>query len=179
MELDLTVNVTTDDYRAYIRFVQEQAKKTMSKGENAVRTKFLSLLFWVFVGLTLTFLANWSGNPIHLPSAIGSAVIITVICLTKVWWHSKRLQDHMMPEQDGIILGEHHYHFRNQSIDVKSRYGNSVLQWECVKSIEETPTHLFLLLDRYCGYILPKRAFDGEVVIANFKAQVLGKIRSH
>ncbi len=179
MELSLTVDVTADDYREYLRFVQHKAKLAMSKDGGTIPTRFLNMLIWIFIGLALTLLANWAEIPIHFPSVIGSAIIAFVICFTQIWWYSKRFQEHVMPEPDGIILGKHQYHFRHANIEVQSQYVNSVLQWKSVKSIEETQKCLFLILDRCHGYILPKRAFTGEIAIANFKAQVLEQIGHH
>jgi len=179
MELNLTVDVTADDFREYLRFAQDKAKLAMSKSGGAVQTKFLNMLIWMFIGLALTLLANWSEIPIHFPSVIGSAIVAFIVCFTQIWWYSKKLQEHMLPEQDGIILGRHQYHFRHANIEVRSQYVNSVFQWKSVRSIEETQLCLFLILDRCHGLILPKRTFAGETTIANFKAQVLEQIGHH
>ncbi len=170
MDLSVTVTVTLKDYRAFVAYAQNQAKRAMQR-ESLLGTRLPSLLIWIGIGLSITFIANDPQSRIHAPSAIGAALISLITYGGLVWWHMTRLQEHMLPEPGGAVLGIHHYRFSDNGIHVDSSQGTALLKWAAVRSVEETPTHFFLMLDRCYSCILPKIAFADAKSMASFKSQ--------
>ncbi len=174
MQIDLTVEVTREDNRALVSFVQKQARKKHSRWKD----QSLNLLFWIGVGLVTSFLVNYSGSRMHLPSAIGAAVVVLAVLVSYLFWYTRKLQTHMLPEAGGIILGRHSYQFRNGGIFVASPHSTSQLTWSGIKSLEETQAHFFLMMDKCVGCIFPKRAFAGDSHAVEFKAMIIQQLGS-
>lgn len=168
MPTDFRIEVTLDDYRALLAFVQTRARSATFRGTNPTIARLLTFMTWMGIGIALAILASTFGGQIHLPSAIGAAILI----LTAFYWQMKKLQDQMLPQPDGAVLGSHLYQIREDGIHVQSSYGAMHLVWQGIKSLEETPTHFFLFIDRSVGFVLPKRSFAGESQLHYFKATV-------
>ncbi|MCS6286950.1 MAG: YcxB family protein [Nitrospira sp.] len=178
MHTDLHINVTLDDYRAFLSFVQTRAKNATSQGNNPILARSLTFFVWMGIGIAFLLLVNNLGGRIHLPSAIGAAVLVFIIVVSMIYWHMKKLQDQMLPQPDGAVLGSHLYQVREDALHVRSSFGTTQLAWRGIKSLEETPTHFFLFIDRSVGFILPKRSFATESQQNNFKSAVIERCGS-
>jgi len=172
MHTDLRIDVTLDDYRAFLSFVQTKAKDATSQGSNPILARSLTFFVWMGIGIAFLLLVNNLGGRIHLPSAIGAAVLVFTIVVSMIYWHMKKLQDQMLPQPDGAVLGSHLYQVREDALHIRSSFGATQLTWSGIKSLEETPTHFFLFIDRSVGFILPKRSFAGESQQSIFRSTV-------
>ena len=172
MQTDLHIDVTLDDYRAYLSFLQTRAKNTTSQGRSPILTRFLTFFVSMSIGMVLLLLVNTLGGRIHLPSAIGAALLVFMIVVSVIYWHMKKLHDQMLPQPNGAVLGNHLYQVREEALHIRSSYGATQLAWSGIKSFEETSTHFFLFIDRSIGFILPKRSFAGEFQQNHFRSVV-------
>jgi hypothetical protein len=172
MQTDIHIEVNLDDFRAFLSFVQTRAKNTTSRGGNPILARLLTFFVWMGTGLALSLLVNAFGGRVHLPSAIGAAVLVLTIFVSMIYSRMKRLQDQMLPQPDGAVLGGHLYQIRDDALHIHSSYGATQLAWRGIKSLEETPTHFFLFIDQSVGFILPKRSFAGESQQNHFKSAV-------
>jgi protein-S-isoprenylcysteine O-methyltransferase Ste14 len=177
MQTDLHIDVTLDDYRAFLSFMQTRATHTLAQEGNPFLPKILMFLIAIVLGITLLFLVNAFGGHIHLPSAIGAAVLVLVIVVSMVYWQMRRLQDQMLPQPEGSVLGSHLYKIREDAIHIHSSYGTTQLSWRGIKSLEETPRHFFLFIDRSVAFILPKHSFAGESQQNQFRSAVNERCR--
>lgn len=172
MQTDIHTDVTIDDYRAFLLFVQTRARSAISRGRNPTLSRLLTFFVWMGISLVLSFLVNAFGGRVHLPSAIGAAVIVFTIVVSLIYWHMKKLQDQMLPQPGGAVLGSHLYQVRDDALHIQSSFGATQLAWRGIKSLEETSTHFFLFIDRSVGFILPKRSFADESQQSHFKSAV-------
>ena len=156
-------------------YAQKQAKQAIQQG-SLINTRLASLLIGIGIGLGITVIANDPQSRVHVPSAIGAALLSFVVYAGLVWWHMTRLQEHMLPEPGGAILGLHRYRFSDDGIHVDSSQGTTLLEWAAIRSLEEAPSHFFLMLDRCYGCILPKAVFADAKSAASFKSQFNGQL---
>ena len=178
MQTDFHINVTIDDYRAFLSFVQTRARSAISRGRNPTLSRLLTFFIWMGIGLALSLLVNAFGEQVHLPSAIGAAITVFTIVVSMIYWQMKKIQDQMMPQSDGALLGSHQYQVREEALHIQSSFGATQLAWQGIKSLEETSTHFFLFIDRSVGFILPKRSFATESQQNNFKSAVIERCGS-
>ena len=94
-----------------------------------------------FIGISIFLLVKFFGCEIHLPSAIGAAVVTFAIVVSVIYWQLKKFQNYTLPQPGGSVLGNHHYQILDEGIHIDSAYGTIRLLWTAVKSLEETPNH--------------------------------------
>lgn len=164
MELQVDLQIT--DYRAFLSFLRARARAAKSRDRKVI------FIISFFIGIATVFLVKGFGGQIHMPSAIGGAVFTSLVIVTVIFWEQKKSQDYLSPQPGGSLLGNHLYQIRDDAIHVNSSCGTTQLVWSAVKSLEETPIHFFLFIDRSVAFILPKRSFADESVKAQFKAIV-------
>jgi len=170
MQIDLHIDVQINDYLAFVSFVRERSATDASPNPHLRR--LVTFIISFLIGATMLVLLNLFGGKIHLPSAIGAAVVTFSIVLSVMYWQLKKLQKNTLPQPDGSVLGNHLYQICDDAIIITSSYGTTKLIWRAVKSLEETPTHFFLFIDRSVAFILPKRSFADESVKSQFTAIV-------
>jgi hypothetical protein len=67
---------------------------------------------------------------------------------------------------------------REDGIGEKSERHESFFLWSVVRSIEITDKHLFIMVDRLAGYIIPRRAFANEGDCGRFIGAVQQRCRA-
>jgi len=162
--MQVTYEFQLDDLRALERF---------SKAKRSGRVRFhpIRLMFWMitaflmFVGLVAgftspTFAATWKINPLValvplsfwlLPLGFFALLWFGAPLLQPMGFRSSPLwkkQLTLSPEKEGLR-------------------GSSVW-WSQVTSIEETPTHFFVLFEPNQALIIPKRAFSSDFAATQF-----------
>lgn len=172
MQIDLHIDVQIGDYLDFVSFVRKRATLAASQNQNPSLRRLLTFTISFLIGMAILVLVNFGGGKIHLPSAIGAAVVTFSIVVSIIYWQLKKLQNDTLPQPGGYILGNHLYQVRDDAIHINSSNITTQLDWRAVMGLEETPAHFFLFIDRSVAFILPKRSFADESVKAQFKAMV-------
>ncbi|HEY0873351.1 MAG TPA: YcxB family protein [Vicinamibacterales bacterium] len=74
------------------------------------------------------------------------------------------------PAPEGALLGQRQTSIGEDGVREESRDHKSHSAWRGILSVGETPSHVFLMVDRFAGYIVPKRAFENPAQLADFLA---------
>jgi hypothetical protein len=139
------VELKTEDFLAFVRSVSSGA----GDGRRGlfVATAILILVLAALFGLT--------GLQIHLPSVLVAVVVFGVLVLVSI----QRLQRRSLPADDGTgtVLGPHAYEFGEAGIRVMTPHLDYHVRWTGVREVRETGTHVFVMIDRNAGIIVPKR----------------------
>jgi hypothetical protein len=72
------------------------------------------------------------------------------------------------PSDRGAFLGPRRTSIDGSGVREESAHHNSLTTWHGVLAVEETPAHVFLMIDRFAGYIIPKRAFAAPAALDEF-----------
>lgn len=172
MQIDLHIEVQISDYLNFVSFVRKRSSTAASQNRNPSLRRLLTFTISFLISMTILVLLNLFGGKIHLLSAIGAAVVTFLIVVSVIYWQLKKLQNYMLPQPGGSVLGNHLYQFRDDAIHINSSNITTQLDWRAVMGLEETSAHFFLFIDRSVACILPKRSFADESVKAQFKAMV-------
>jgi hypothetical protein len=87
----------------------------------------------------------------------------------------------MRPAEDGYVLGSQETSLEEGGIRQKSSRHQSFFQWSLVRRIAITDQHVFVMVDRIAGIILPERAFSSETEREQFLSELerrSGKMRN-
>ena len=63
------------------------------------------------------------------------------------------------PADDGCILGPHTVSVTAEGISEQSSKQMALTRWLAVRDIQTVREHVFVMIDRNCGIIIPRRAF--------------------
>jgi uncharacterized membrane protein len=177
MQIALRTDVQMKDYLDFISFVRNRSVMVTSQNRTPFIRRLVTFIISLLIGIGVAVSINLFGGKIHLPSAIGAAVLTFVIVVSVIYWQLKKFQNDTLPQPGGSVLGNHLYQFHDDAIHINAPYGTTQLVWRAVMSLEETPAHFFLFIDRSVAFILPKRSFADESAEAQFKAMVTEQCR--
>jgi hypothetical protein len=119
----------------------------------------LRLLEPVVFGGACALVLNLLGWLCHIEYD-GKTALITLIAsivtvLLFVGFRSRRL----FPVPGGMVLGEKHITLCPEGLRQSSVAHESLFRWPLVRRIGETPRHIFVMLDRNAGVIIPRSSF--------------------
>lgn len=143
------VDVTSDDlvalWRSFVRLRQNRVP-------NPKEGLLSFALIIIIVGAVLVAILNLF-IPFDFPTAI-----ITVVFGGSILWAVVRRQllRGGLELPDGMYLGHHSYEFSDSGVSRASSHMQMSVQWRGVRSVYETSDHIFLMLDRSFGFIIPK-----------------------
>ena len=125
-----------------------------------IRRSVRSPLYYSAIGLLGVIvggvLSGAAGVRLHRPTAI---VILLLGAL--FWWIISRLyRSAVTPLPDGSLVGHRRVELDDEGVRQVARLHDARTRWPGVLSVDETPTHIFLMTDRLAGYIIPRRAFS-------------------
>jgi hypothetical protein len=156
--MKIETDITLDDYKAYVKFIQHANLKT------SPRTLFIAIAIGMIVGLSVFFAYEALDLWFHPPSFfVGLIFIYFIIKLASALSRKK-----FWPQKDGIVLGARTLTLNDDGINLFTDTYNSSTKWQGIRSVAETKTHFFIMLDNLTGYIIPKRAFSNEASMQEF-----------
>ncbi len=94
------------------------------------------------------------------------AAMITVLVLSI--WQIRRLS----PADDSFILGPRQVEICDEGLRQSSRHHESLFRWSMVGAPVVTSRHVFIMLDRAAGVIVPRRAFKSEAEGEQFVSEL-------
>lgn len=125
----------------------------------------------LLVGLIMVPMTRRSEFGLHLPSAIGSVLAVSLAFIVL----QKRRLRQFQPVANGFILGPKKAVLTGQGVVLSGEGYEMTLFWKAIRRIDETNDHLFLWVDNAAGFTIPKRDFAD----ATAKAAFLAELRKH
>jgi len=168
--MTIKTKITQEDYRAFISYVV----RSVSAPSND-RIVWVTIIAAIGLGLGLAIaLLHLSLNPTALPALVAAALIGAFMVTTVFAAVSRRQIRRLRPSDDGLFLGAQQVTLGDDGIHQESSHHQALYRWPLVQSVGITEQHVFVMVDRIGGIILPKRAFstDGE------REQFVSEIRS-
>lgn len=100
--------------------------------------------------------------------SVQTAVVCTIVFIA-FWAFLRWRFARALPAADrGSLLGRRETVLDENGIREQSAYHRHQSDWNGVLSVEETDEHVFLMIDRFAGYIVPKRAFPDSADLQEF-----------
>lgn len=173
----IKTELAQEDYDAFLKSV---ARSVSSANSGTVVTMCIASA--IFLGITFALaISQWSSQATTLlafiAGALGGAFLATAAIS-----HLLSLQSRgMKPTKDGFMFGPQETSLETEGIRTGSAYHRSIFLWPVVQAIVVTDQHVFVMVDRISGIILPKRAFSSGAELEQFVAEIearSGKIRS-
>jgi hypothetical protein len=157
--LQVNTNILPEDFRAFSREVSRQ---------RAAGSRFGRLLFAIGGGLLIgVVLGIGSAGPRRILDPF--TMLVTAIFLGLLLVVLNRfLRARLGPDPGGSILGEKTITLSDEGIRSRGAYTESFIRWPAVLDILETRHHLFVMIDRPAGIMIPKRCFASELECHEF-----------
>jgi hypothetical protein len=153
--MNVKADITQDDWQMLVQHVLRGLGKE-GHGQKVLAAFGIGagaglVLFWVMPKLGFQF---------HSGSLL-VGMLGTIFCINTL---SKLRMKRLGPLLEGFVLGPRQVTVSDDGIKETTRLHESFFRWACVRSVDETAQHVFVMLDRNAGLILPKRAFstDGD-----------------
>ena len=164
------MNIETDDFKAFSTHASRHAG---SIGGPSV-TRFVPLLLFAFglaYGTLIVYSKRLLGFQVHIPTMVLTwAMMIAVVSgLTPF------LRRRMFPVDGGLTLGPKQVSITEEGLREISPHHEAIYRWSVVQAVADTPKHIFILLDRAAGVIVPKTSFATPEDCKNFLAAVRQK----
>jgi hypothetical protein len=126
------------------------------------------------VGVALFLAKNVLRFTFDVQTALACAVIFLLFWGFARWRFARAL----FPAERGGLLGPRQTSLDEDGVIEQSTNHKHQSAWPGILSIEETGQHVFLMIDRFAGYTVPKRAFSDSRGILEFIAFARQHIRS-
>ena len=166
--MTIKTEVTQEDYTAYIRYV---ARSVSVPGGD----RMVWLLITVAIGIGMGYALSLVHISLHfttlaamVASGLAGAFMVSVVIATI----SRRQMGHMRPSDDGFIIGPQQVTLGDDGIRQDSRQHQSLFHWSLVRSVGTTEHHVFIMIDRIGGLIIPKRAFSSDADREQFVSEI-------
>jgi hypothetical protein len=167
--------LTIQDFLAFRKAMYKRAKNLPRRDSNPWKRRFILAICWlaIFFGVAAIRYSEGTILP-HVPFALFLALAFSGSYIYFLRDADRRLY----PDESGTTLGAKSYELTNIGVVVVSPHVEATTQWSGVTAVEETPTHLFLFVDRCGGFIIPKRFFNAASQAAEFRNFAQGHVRS-
>ena len=122
----------------------------------------------VAVGVILGVTLAVTGIQLHVASLMaglfGGAFWLTLF--------SRLYMRKMAPAVDSYVLGPRAVSITDDGIIEKSKKHESLFRWSSIRSVDSVSEHIFVMLERNAGIIVPCRAFSSDAERDQFLAEV-------
>jgi hypothetical protein len=164
MKIEVQFQPTPDDWKAYQRHAARAAK--LPVGNAPLGFRWQAILGGAVVGMALGFGDSFwpSFIDIHMPTAMLLVGAILVLYCFYRWKWSRG----MVPLDHGALLAPRRLWIDDAGVGEESAHHRHFSAWAGIVAVHETDAHVFLMVDRLAGYILPKRAFTSAEALAEF-----------
>ncbi|WP_381482139.1 YcxB family protein [Sporosarcina contaminans] len=144
--------------------------KNSNIGRNSLRWQRLAspLIFLLFAYL-LSIFTEIPAAPLLSTFTI-TAVIWVLFYPKYFYWHITRQVRKMLKEgkNEGLI-GEHVLKMQKKGITDSTQNGETIVNWEAIKSFKEDIGHFYLYNSAISAYIIPKREVNADAVRNHLK----------
>jgi YcxB-like protein len=147
--MEVRTDITRADVQALCRF----AMRRMNKATGAPwRPAAIGFGFM----LPIAFVWGLFGFELHLPSAIATLLFVSAF----LWFYRRRVTSNVVSDESSAALGSKLVTLDDSGVGQTDARNAGSTRWEGVVGVEETADHIFLMIDRFAGYIVPKRCFS-------------------
>lgn len=157
----LHADLTPDDWKAFIQFIVRRY----------TRTSTYRITYWGFAlgsGVIMGLLSSCAGFQLHLPSMF-VGFVISIIGINII----ARIQTrHLSPAPDGHLLGPRQITLTDEGVKESSPRYESLTRWQCIREVQLTDHHLFLMVDNNAAIIIPRRVFNPGLDAGRFAGEV-------
>jgi hypothetical protein len=160
----IQTDITQKDFRAFVRHV--------AIGPDGGRSMYLALWGTVLgVGVTVGITLALTGVQLHLPSLMAGLFggVFWLLIFSRI--HARNTG----PAADGCIYGPRTVSITAEGLRECSPKCESLFHWSSIRSVVSLGDHVFVMVDRNAGIIVPRRAFASDTE----RDQFLAEIRSH
>jgi len=153
------INVNEADFIRFNKFVINR----LSKSKVATTTdKLKHLALWFIIGLALTAMFRGNANSIfyfHWQTGLFTAIPF-VLFIAFIIFNSKRLEKKLLPNSNGLMLGDKELKFCDSGITDTSSLGYSFYKWKAVREVVINDGDLYIFLDKTLAEIIPYSSFS-------------------
>lgn len=170
--MQVDTELTQDDYRAFVNFVCKPPRHL------SVLSLAIWSVLWCGFGLMLLLAAQLVVRPAFHTSKDSELLIVVGICAllcAGIVFVQRRLRTRALPSRGGVVLGRRTYRLTDEGFHEAGAGNESLTRWSAVQDVKETDQHLFVMLDRTVGYIVPKHSFASRDTADEFKRTILDR----
>ena len=175
--MSIKTEITQEDYSAFVSHVARSV--SAASGDKIVRM-FTAIGIGLAIGFALS-LFHLSSHPTSLPAMLCGALAGAFSLMVFVSSISRRQMQRMRPTEDGFVVGSQEVFLEGDGIHQHSSHHESVFQWSLVQAVTVTEKHVFVMVDRIAGIILPRGAFSSDAEREQFVSEIerrCGKLRT-
>jgi len=155
---------TQVDIQAFQRFAVSRVRGFTSKA--SLGLSWRSIVVGIPVGVALLVASRLSAFEFDGRTAVVCAIVFVAFSV----FFSGRFSRALPPADRGSLLGSRQVVLDDKGVRDESVHHRHESDWPGVLSIDETDAHIFLMIDRFAGYIVPKRAFSNPARLQEFVA---------
>lgn len=167
----IEVDLTMEDFRAFTALIQRGGRR---HGNKATRIRLALVWFGAVMLVAALHVVFGVDLQIDLFSAGVTAVFLIALLIVIV----RPARDRAMPVEGGTVLGHHTYELSDDGIRTFSKYTESLVRWGGVRGLQETPTHLFVMIDRNAALMVPKRHIATQEDLESLKQLVRNRVEA-
>src|SRR5690349_16583520 len=159
----LDVELTPADWDALSRYLQSRTRRQTSMRDyvlNGVLSAIPTILILYALGLL---------HAQASPGLIGIGVLAVVFCLVML---ARRARRAVRPTSGSSMMARTRFELDATGLRAIRAHHNGFVDWLAIDSVDETPEHVFLSLDRFVAYVIPKRqivSITPDVLVAQVR----------
>lgn len=160
--MKVQTDIRLEDYHAFLKLVYA---KTQRPGAGGSWLWTWTLLVCLPIGIGSAALVVKSGSRpgdslwalLSVGFLAGFALVALVVILL-----ARDQRKRISPVEGGYILGPQEVGIETEGIRVKSEHHDALFRWPLIGPPETTEEHVFIMMDRIGGIIVPRRSFSSE-----------------
>ncbi len=175
--MSIKTDISQEDYTAFVKHI---ARTISTASEDKVIRIFICIAIGLGLGLALS-LIHLSSHPTTFVAMLCGALAGAFFLVMIIGTISRRQMQRMRPVDDGFIVGSQEVFLEDEGIRQRSSHHQSVFQWSLIREVTVAEHHVFVMVDRIAGIILPRRAFSSDAEHEEFVSEIerrSGKMRT-
>jgi len=160
------VDIAIEDIESLGRTASKRARRFPTAAANPWRRRLALGAVWVVSSIFTALGLHYGGMEWNTNLAF-SLFLAAVFCGAFVYFLIEERRK-LYPNEDGFMLGSKSYEIDESGVTETWQHGHSVFRWASICGVEDTPSHLFLFVDRCVALTFPKRCFDSDQQITDF-----------
>ncbi|MGO1076168.1 YcxB family protein [Inquilinus sp. CA228] len=170
----LTYRLDRSDYIEFSLFCLSRTEVKIRGRKKFAR----SFVIWLLVGLALfAVMSDSVVGPVPRSTILYISFGIFLICVPylvfRKHFQRRSIQRTIGSDPGATFEGQVDLVLDDQGVDCRSDGSHSLMEWRAFRRVEETPTHIFLLISDLQALIIPKRDLSVELAseIVRFSAE--------
>lgn len=161
--MEISVNLTPADWRAYVRHLSTSAMASMRRPWWTWPLVILAYFLITYVYLKAYGHIDWP--------TFGYAVALGVALRIEARQHNARLAGVLAPSDGGMLAGQIKYSITPEAVELEGVHFSSLLDWAGIRNVVNTGEHIALVMDNTAAWLIPVRDLaDPEETLDRIKA---------